>query len=101
MKQLILEKQKSWVQVEMIFPDLKKVGSNKDEIEMFTKAWVRIKQISKPEAHAKAILADGQYLYLGSINFSAPSMDQNREIWLIIKNKEIIQSFLEVFQKDF
>jgi phosphatidylserine/phosphatidylglycerophosphate/cardiolipin synthase-like enzyme len=100
-KNIILQKAKEGIKIEMIFPDLKKVASNKDEIALFQKAWVQIKQIKKPEAHAKAILADDEYLYLWSINFSAPSMDQNREIGLVIKNKEIVQSFLEVFQKDF
>jgi phosphatidylserine/phosphatidylglycerophosphate/cardiolipin synthase-like enzyme len=33
-----------------------------------------------PKIHAKSILFDEKYLYLGSINFSKYSLDSNREI---------------------
>lgn len=34
----------------------------------------------KQKIHAKAILVDKTYLYIGSINFSRYSFDENREI---------------------
>lgn len=101
MRDLLIKKQKSGVKVEIILPDTKKVASNSDEIEAFTSAWIAVKMLKKPEAHAKAILSDGKYLYVGSVNFSAPSMDLNREIGIVLKNPEIISEFLEIFHTDF
>jgi phosphatidylserine/phosphatidylglycerophosphate/cardiolipin synthase-like enzyme len=34
--------------------------------------------------HAKAIVADGARLYVGSINLSAASLDSNRELGVIL-----------------
>jgi phosphatidylserine/phosphatidylglycerophosphate/cardiolipin synthase-like enzyme len=35
-----------------------------------------------------------------SINFSEYSLDKNREIWILIKEKKIISKFREIFSKD-
>jgi phosphatidylserine/phosphatidylglycerophosphate/cardiolipin synthase-like enzyme len=57
--------------------------------------------VDKPEIHAKSILIDEKYLYIWSVNFSSYSMDQNREIWLILKNEDIIRQFITIFNNDF
>lgn len=98
---ILLEKQKQWINIKMIFPDLKKVSSNEDEIKLFQENKIEINIINKPEIHAKAILIDEQYLYIWSINFSEYSIDKNREIGLLISNKDIIKKYLEIFDFDF
>jgi phosphatidylserine/phosphatidylglycerophosphate/cardiolipin synthase-like enzyme len=50
--------------------------------------------------HAKAILIDSEYLFIWSINFSDNSIDKNREIWILIKNNEIINDFLYIYKQD-
>ena len=98
----ILKSQKTkWVSVEMIFPDLKKVASNENEIQDFKENNISIKILDKPEIHAKLILVDNRYLYIGSVNFSPSSIDKNREIWLLIKNPEIVMQIKELFKADF
>jgi phosphatidylserine/phosphatidylglycerophosphate/cardiolipin synthase-like enzyme len=57
--------------------------------------------VDKPGIHAKSILIDEKYLYIWSVNFSSYSMDQNREIWLILKNEDIIRQFITIFNNDF
>lgn len=58
------------------------------------KRWKSIvKLIKKPYIHAKMMLIDKQILYLWSINFSANSMDNNRELWILIKDESIIKKF--------
>lgn len=98
---ILLEKQKSWVEIKMILPDLKKVPSNENEIELLKKNNINLKMVDKPEIHAKSILIDEKYLYIWSINFSSYSMDKNREIWILIKNKDLIKQFLDIFNSDF
>lgn len=100
-EKILIEKAKSWTNIEMVFPSLSKVESNSWVIDKFSKSWINIKQVKKPEIHAKAILIDDKYLYIWSVNFSYYSIDKNREIWLLISNQEIIKKFLEIFAKDF
>lgn len=57
--------------------------------------------MKKPSLHAKAILVDGKYLYVGSINFSTYSLDENREIGILITNQDTIQKFQNIFEWDF
>ncbi len=60
--------------------------------------WTAILQlIKKPYIHAKMMLIDNQILYLGSINFSANSMDNNREIWILLTDPKIIKQFRTTF----
>lgn len=97
----IIKKNKEKVDVKMILPDLKKVSSNENEIKLLQENNIDVKIIDKPEIHAKAILIDEKYLYIWSVNFSTYSMDKNREIWLILKNEDIIKKFLGIFNDDF
>ena len=34
-------------------------------------------------------------------NFSEYSLDKNREMWIILKNEDVVKSILEIFKKDF
>ena len=55
---------------------------------------------SSDKMHSKAILIDDMYLFIGSINFSTSSLDQNREMWILLKNEEIVKKFIKVFEDD-
>lgn len=55
--------------------------------------------IKKPYIHAKMMLIDNQILYLGSINFSANSMDNNRELGILLTDPWIIQQFVTIFSQ--
>gem|GEM_PF-1297754 len=54
---------------------------------------------SKRKIHAKAILKDEDVLFIGSVNFSKTSMDENMELGILIKEKKIIADFIDFFQK--
>lgn len=73
---------------------------NDTTLELLEKKWVKV-LYSKKEIHAKSILVDDSYLYIGSINFSQNSIDNNMELWLLLKEKEIITPYKEVFVNDF
>jgi phosphatidylserine/phosphatidylglycerophosphate/cardiolipin synthase-like enzyme len=51
--------------------------------------------------HAKMILVDGVRVFLGSENFSASSLDDNRELGLIITQPSIISDLTQVFDGDY
>ena len=46
------------------------------------------------------ILVDDTYLLLGSMNLSDNSLDNNREIGIILLNHEHLHSFREQFMRD-
>lgn len=50
--------------------------------------------------HTKMILIDNNILVLWSMNLSENSLDNNREIWIILLDKKIISKFKDLFDKD-
>ncbi|UFX82710.1 phospholipase D-like domain-containing protein [Candidatus Absconditicoccus praedator] len=53
---------------------------------------------SEPYLHAKSFLVDNKYLVVGSSNFTQNSIDNNREINIIIKDEQIIEKYKNVFE---
>ena len=54
-----------------------------------------------PYIHAKIIIADGTLAYVGSVNASTQSMDQNREVGILVANASIIQQLESTFGQDY
>lgn len=50
--------------------------------------------------HAKAIMIDGQHALLGSINFTKPSIDENRELAVITDDPEVLRTLTQTFATD-
>ena len=50
--------------------------------------------------HAKVIVADGSEAFVGSENFSAQSLDANRELGVLIKRADILTSLESTFGQD-
>lgn len=73
--------------------------SNENTIKLENN-WIKIEFIKKPKIHAKAILIDDKYLYVWSINMSDNSIDKNREIWILLKEKNIIKEFIDIYNSD-
>jgi phosphatidylserine/phosphatidylglycerophosphate/cardiolipin synthase-like enzyme len=102
LEQLLYKKAEEWIIVSMIVStSVLKEEDDKKLFEKFEEKWIKIQAVKKPKIHSKSILVDSKYLYIWSINFSSYSIDKNREMWLIIKNKKVIDDFLEIFNTDF
>jgi len=63
-------------------------------------AGVPVKEISKPDMHAKAIIADGARAYVGSQNFTITSLNNNRELGVLINNATEIGKMETSFAMD-
>ncbi len=50
--------------------------------------------------HAKAIIADGARAFVGSENFSATSLDENRELGIMLRDPAAIAALRAVFARD-
>jgi phosphatidylserine/phosphatidylglycerophosphate/cardiolipin synthase-like enzyme len=50
--------------------------------------------------HAKVIVADGAKAFVGSENFSVTSLDDNRELGIMMTNQTIIRPLIATFEND-
>lgn len=91
-----LKKEKN-VEIEMI---LDKKAKDDESVKKLQENWIKINFYSWKTMHSKAFLVDEKYLFIWSINFSNYSIDKNREIWILLKEENLIKKFLEVFEKD-
>ena len=94
---LIKIKKEKNININIILPITAKDDKNIRKIE---NAWIKIHFFKKYKIHAKAILVDWEYLFIWSINFSDYSLNKNREVWILIKNKKIIYDFLNIYNQD-
>lgn len=60
----------------------------------------QVRLLTKPYVHTKMILVDDEILLLGSMNLSANSLDNNREIWILLLDPALISQFKHEFAQD-
>jgi cardiolipin synthase A/B len=96
----LLSKKAKTTRIRLLTPTLDQLPSNKKALAQLSSEGVEIKTIATPYMHAKMILVDGEKAYIGSINFSSYSLDENREIGIIITEAESLQKLSESFARD-
>jgi phosphatidylserine/phosphatidylglycerophosphate/cardiolipin synthase-like enzyme len=77
-----------------------KTAVDDENTRKLIKAWLEIYQIPKYTMHSKAILVDDMYLWIWSTNFSEYSLNQNREIGILLKEEKVIEKFKGIFEED-
>lgn len=91
----ILRSQSELVDLKIILADTE---DNQKVVKYFGKNVARI--LTSNYNHTKMILIDDKYLLLWSMNLSDNSLDNNREIWIILLDSTLIQQFKTDFMKD-
>ncbi len=86
--------------VRIIVPTLKQISANAKALTALTSAGAAIKTLSSPYIHAKMILADETKAYVGSINLTSQSLDENRELGIILTEDESLEMLLSTFNSD-
>lgn len=77
------------------------VADTDDNYDLISYFWPWIARILKSRYnHTKMILIDEKYLLLGSMNLSENSLDNNREIWIILMDTWHISKFENRFKQD-
>jgi len=61
---------------------------------------IRVKILPRPYIHAKAMVADGARLFIGSENISATSLDQNREMGIVVADPRLARVIEQTFGSD-
>ncbi len=91
---------KRGVPVEVILPAPSSGSSGSSDVDRLLAGGVHVRYISSLYMHAKLILADGSLGFVGSENFSATSLDKNREVGLLIADSGALGTLGQTFQSD-
>jgi len=95
MVQALAAAERRGVRVRVVYND----GSN---LSALTAAGVGVRRVTYPRyIHAKAIVVDGTKLFLGSENLTATSLDKNREVGLLLRDRLAISLVEQPFTDDF
>lgn len=97
---ILVKKHQQWVRVRILLGNRKKVSSNASDFSFFETAGIPIADPSTPYIHAKSIIIDNKRAYIGSQNFTQNSLDNNREIGILLSEHEITP-LREAFETDF
>ena len=90
------------VHVEVILPSAKSSSydSNSQGIATIKQSGVEVKEDPQYYMHAKIIVVDGQKAFVGSENISTQSLDQNRELGIIVSDNGVLNTLQQTFQQD-
>ncbi len=87
------------VDVEMVLPKPSASSSGSD-VAALLRGGVHVRYITNVYMHAKMMVADGHLGFVGSENFSANSLDDNRELGILIADQSAIATLTHTFQQD-
>ena len=76
------------------------VDPNAPGQDKITRGGVKLRLVKTPYIHAKMIVADDARAFVGSQNFSAASLDSNRELGILVSDPKIIQTLSVTFAND-
>ncbi len=88
------------IQVILPAPSSSSSDSNGSGIAAIKKSNIAVKEDHHRYMHAKIIVVDGKEAYVGSENISAQSLDQNRELGLILSDSSVLNTLEQTFQTD-
>ena len=74
---------------------------NAEDRAALAAAGVEIRLVSVLYVHAKLVIADGERAFVGSQNFSATSLDLNRELGIIVADPVSLARLSRTFDLDF
>ncbi len=87
------------VNVEVILPSSAASSSGSD-VARLTQGGVHVRYIDSPYMHAKLIVADSAEAFVGSENFSSTSLDENRELGILLADSTAVSTLDQTFSDD-
>ncbi len=91
---------KRGVEVDLILPKPDSGSGNDTDVTTLLNGGVHVRYITSPYMHAKLVVADGALAFTGSENFSATSLDKNRELGIMIDDTPALSTFEHTFGLD-
>lgn len=96
----LLAKKAKILPVRILAPTLAQIPGNTKALSALIRAGVTVKTISSPYMHAKLILVDDTRAYVGSVNLSRQSLNENRELGIILAEGDTLQTLSATFASD-
>ena len=90
------------MQIEIILPAPSRSSgdSNSQGIAAIKQGNVTVREDPQLYIHAKIIVADGSKAFVGSENISTQSLDQNRELGILVSDTTVLSKLQSTFQAD-
>lgn len=70
------------------------------DIARLVQGGVHVRLLTAPYLHAKLLIVDGGVAFVGSQNFSSTSLDQNREVGIVLADPQALSALAQVFAQD-
>jgi cardiolipin synthase A/B len=102
-EQAITNAERRGVTVQVILPSSASStsgDSNSGGISTISHAGVQVKEDAQLYMHAKIIIVDGQKAFVGSENISTASLEDNRELGILVSDPNVLNTLQQTFQQD-
>ena len=101
-EQALANAEQHGVKVQVILPSPSGSGSssNSNGIATIKQGGVQVREDPRLYMHAKIIVVDGQKAFVGSENISTQSLDQNRELGILVSDAGVLHTLEQTFQQD-
>ena len=102
LEQALINAAKRGVRVQVILPTASSssADSNSAGIDTIKRGDVYVREDTRLYMHAKIIVVDGQVAFVGSENISTASLENNRELGIIISDSDVLSILQQTFQQD-
>ena len=91
---------KRGVNVEVVLPEPGGSSSYGADVARLEQGGVHVRYVTVPYMHAKLIIADGALAFTGSENFSSTSLDENRELGIVLSDPAGLVVLTHTFDQD-
>ena len=102
-EQAIVNAGRRGVKVQVILPSPGSAtsgDSNSSGIRAIRQAGIQVEEDPHLYMHAKIIIVDGQKAFVGSENISTASLEQNRELGILVSDRNVLSTLQQTFQQD-
>jgi phosphatidylserine/phosphatidylglycerophosphate/cardiolipin synthase-like enzyme len=96
----LIEAKTRGVKIRVLLAEPKKIETNATAEKYLKKHKILVKFQHKPFLHAKMMLFDNKVAFVGSQNITVQSLDDNREVGIIIKYPKAVRRLKWMFFKD-
>jgi len=88
------------VPTEIVAPASNRSTATTGALDRLATAGVMVQLLAAPVVHAKAMVTDARRLYVGSMNFTRASLDDNREVGLVLGDPAAVTRVADVIAAD-
>lgn len=91
---------KRGVNVEVVLPPPSGPSSYSADVARLMNGGVHVRYLSVPYMHAKLMVVDRLFAFVGSENFSSTSLDENRELGIVLADQAALATLTHTFDQD-